>query len=311
MKHSPSSGWSLREDEDGVGVEQGKEETGEQHEEAGEGEGRLDRTRGSSSSRAGGAQLQRGGVNCVGGSDEPGGSTLDDDTAQSTDFSPSSPSFPTLQRPRARSIGGSRSRRGESNGLLQGAGSGWSANSGSERVAGDDDAVAGTGTGTGGRSESTTTRLGRLRVLLRSLKRVTVKQGLLDWRQLGVGIAGFAAGLTCFAVQGSSATAGWYHLWHGAWHVLAMGSAVPLFRARKWGPAESDADENGGLWGCGGSGSPGGEVGGQQQQQQLPPPALRSVRAVGLRARWESLGPGFGGRVETRSSSSYEMVPKN
>ncbi|CAM9385495.1 unnamed protein product [Pylaiella littoralis] len=154
-----------------------------------------------------------------------------------------------------------------------------------------------------------TTKLGRLCALLRSLRRVTVRGGLLDWRQLGVGVAGFAAGLTCFAVQGSSATAGWYHVWHGAWHVLAMGSAVPILRARKWGPAESDPDEGGGLWGCGGSGGAGSPKGGEQHQQLLPP-ALRSVRGVGLRARWGSLGPGFGGRVETRSTSSYEMVPK-
>lgn len=273
--HSPSSAWSLREDE----VRQGEEE--EQQEEPGEAEGMLDGPRGGSSSR-GGAQLQRGGG--VDDGDDPVSGILDD---------------ATLQRPRARSIGGSRSRRGESNGL-QGAGSGWSANSGSERTL-DDDAMTGGG---GGRNGSKT-RLGRLRTVLRSVKRVTVRQGLLDWRQLGVGIAGFAAGLTCFAVQGSSATAGWYHLWHGAWHVLAMGSAVPLLRARRWGPEESDADENGGLWGCGGSGSPG--EGGAQQQHV--PPALRSVRAAGLRARWESLGPGFGGRVETRTSS-YEMVPK-
>lgn len=299
---SPSSGWSLREDEE---VEQGEEEG--QQEELGEAEGMLpDRPTGGSYARAGGAQLQRGGGGGVGDGNDPVGSMLDD-AAPSNDFPSSSPAFPTLHRPRARSIGGNRSRRGEQ----QGAGSGWSATSGSGRML-DDDAAAmagstggggpGSGSGGGGRSESAT-RLGRLRTVLRSLKRVTVRQGLLDWRQLGVGVAGFAAGLACFAVQGSSSTAGWYHVWHGAWHVLAMGSAVPLLRARKWGPEESDADENGRLWGCGGSGSPG-QGGGQQPQ--LP----RSVRAVGLRARWESLGPGFGGRVETRPSS-YEMVPKS
>ncbi|CAM9729908.1 unnamed protein product, partial [Ectocarpus fasciculatus] len=103
---------------------------------------------------------------------------------------------------------------------------------------------------------------GRLFRLLRSLRRVAVRGGLLDWRQLGLGVAGFAAGLTCFAVQGTSATAGWYHLWHGAWHVLAMGSAVPILRARRWGPAESDPDEDGGLWGCGGGGGVSGGGGG-------------------------------------------------
>eukprot|EP00903_Cladosiphon_okamuranus_P013676 g12737.t1 len=273
---TPPSGWSLREDEE---VEQGEE--GGQQEDPGEAEGMLllDRPRGGSSARAGGAQLQRGGGSGSGGGgggagddDDPVGS-MPDDAAPSNDFPSSSPAFPDLDRPRARSIGGNRSRRGEQ----QGAGSGWSTTGSSDRML-DDGAAGHGGSGFSGSDRSEPgSRLGRLRAVLRSLKRVTARQGLLDWRQLGVGAAGFAAGLTCFAVQGSSATAGWYHVWHGAWHVLAMGSAVPLLRARKWGPVESDADENGGLWGCGGSGSPG--QGGEQQPQ-----LQRSVRAVGLRA---------------------------
>ena len=82
-------------------------------------------------------------------------------------------------------------------------------------------------------------RVGRVRGVLRSLRRVTVDRGLLDWRQLGFGVAGFALGLTCFALEGAPATVKSYHLWHGAWHVLAMGSTVPLLRARRWGGVET------------------------------------------------------------------------
>ncbi|CAM9881659.1 unnamed protein product, partial [Laminaria digitata] len=98
------------------------------------------------------------------------------------------------------------------------------------------------------------TKLGRFCAVLRSVKRVAVDRRLLDWRQLGIGCTGFALGLGCFAAQGTSATAGWYHLWHGAWHVLALGSTVHILRARKWGPQASPSPKGAGGGGGGGSG---------------------------------------------------------
>lgn len=75
--------------------------------------------------------------------------------------------------------------------------------------------------------------------VFQSLRRVIVDRGLLDWRQLGIGVAVFTLGLACFTLQGIPANANSYHLWHGAWHILAMGSAVPILRARRWGEVET------------------------------------------------------------------------
>lgn len=149
-------------------------------------------------------------------------------------------------------------------------------------------------------SGSTLSRVGRVRAVLRSIKRVTVDRDLLDWRQLAIGGTGFGLGLACFGVQGTSAFAGWYHLWHGAWHMLAMGSTVFLLRARKWGAVAVIKGKSGGSSAEDGSGGGGGSPRAGQ--------AARSTGiGVGWRAWWEASRPGRGGRVETRS---YEMVPK-
>lgn len=68
-----------------------------------------------------------------------------------------------------------------------------------------------------------------------SLKRVAVDRGLLDWRQLGLGVTIFTLGLACFVLQGIPSNANSYHLWHSAWHILVMSSAVPILKARRWG----------------------------------------------------------------------------
>lgn len=73
------------------------------------------------------------------------------------------------------------------------------------------------------------------RDIFQSLRRVTVDRGLLDWRQLGLGVAVFTLGLACFVLQSIPGNANSYHLWHSAWHILAMGSAVPILKARRWG----------------------------------------------------------------------------
>ncbi|CAM9664230.1 unnamed protein product [Choristocarpus tenellus] len=59
--------------------------------------------------------------------------------------------------------------------------------------------------------------------------------GRVDWTQVGKGAAGFVLGFACFTVQGSDWARASYYLWHSAWHVLAMGSTLPLIRARRWG----------------------------------------------------------------------------
>ncbi|CAM9904152.1 unnamed protein product [Scytosiphon promiscuus] len=329
---SPSSGWSLREDEDEdenrEGGQGGKDAGGAEEDNDGGGKGLPRKV---SLPRAN-SHLQHGFGGSGGGAEDRSGALLldvdvddhdddDDDDDGDDDFGGTgtadnefsgltTSSSSVTQRPRARSSTGvNRARRGGeslSSGLEGAAGSG----TGGDRSGRSGGSVSG-GSGV---ASSSARRLGRLCALIRSLRRVAVRRGLLDWRQLGMGTAGFAAGLTCFAVQGSSATAGWYHLWHGAWHVLAMSSAVPILRARRWGPVESDPDADGGLWGCGGGGGSSGsgsiregDEQPQQQQQQIPP---RSARGVGLMARLASFRAGLGGRVETRGSS-YEMVPRD
>ncbi|CAM9406395.1 unnamed protein product, partial [Ectocarpus sp. 4 AP-2014] len=153
-----------------------------------EDEGLVERDRAKSSSHTAGTRVLRGGgPSGGGGHDDADTSTINND------FIPSNPSsLSVLSRPRARSVGGSR--RGGAR-RVRGS-SGW--------------------TGADDNSNELlpppppppSTRLGRIFRLLRSLRRVAVRRGLLDWRQLGLGVGGFAAGLTCFAVQGTSATAG-------------------------------------------------------------------------------------------------------
>ena len=180
-------------------------------------------------------------------------------------------------------------------------------------VGGTGNRAAGGGSGVLGRP----TKCGKLCAVLRSVKRVAVDRRLLDWRELGIGCTGFALGLGCFAAQGTSATAGWYHLWHGAWHVLALGSTVHILRARKWGPQEflpegkdggSSSGGGGGDVGDGGGGGGGGgaESGVWAQGSGLGQPGVSGSRVARWRSGWAWVRRRFGGRVETRS---YEMVP--
>lgn len=76
--------------------------------------------------------------------------------------------------------------------------------------------------------------LRKLRMILRSCKRVLVDRKLVDWRQVGFGVLMFSAGVLCFALVGMPRLRKSYHIIHSIWHVCAMGSAVPLLKARKW-----------------------------------------------------------------------------
>lgn len=147
--------------------------------------------------------------------------------------------------------------------------------------------------------------LGRLqyRAIRRSCKRVIVDGRLVDWRHAGLGAAGFTAGLMCFAAQGKFPA--WYHMWHSAWHILAMGSTVPLLRARKWGTSGDYPDTpRGSLHSTlslhGNDKSP---IGVGEHRHKTG----RQRKGTSW-ARWGMFfGAGLGGRVETRAS--YEMVP--
>lgn len=160
------------------------------------------------------------------------------------------------------------------------------------------------GAGTGCRARRRASSLGRLRIraVLRSSRRVMFKRGLVDWRQAGLAGAGFVAGLTCFVAQ--SKFPGWYYLWHSAWHLLAMGSTVPMLKARKWGVADAGASD--------------GSVDGTASAVHEHEIGEGGVSLAGgarlstldsCRAKWGVMfGTGLGGRVESRAA--YEMVPK-
>lgn len=144
----------------------------------------------------------------------------------------------------------------------------------------------------------------RLRAVLCSSRRIILEKGLIDWRRAGLGATGFVAGLACFAAQGEFPS--WYHLWHSAWHVLAMGSTAFMLRARRWGMG-SGFDSTGGF----------GDGATSLYARSSPPPIRdsedhdqrgRRSRGASFRARWGSVfGTQLGGRVEARAS--YEMVP--
>lgn len=144
----------------------------------------------------------------------------------------------------------------------------------------------------------------RLRAVLCSSRRIILERGLIDWRHASLGACGFVAGLACFAAQGEFPS--WYHMWHSAWHVLAMGSTAFMLRARRWG-MESEFDSAGGL-----------VDGAISLHARTSPPPMRDSedhnqrgrrsRGASFRARWGSMfGTQLGGRVEARAS--YEMVP--
>lgn len=135
--------------------------------------------------------------------------------------------------------------------------------------------------------------------ILRSSWRVLVESGSVDWRQASIGAAMFLSGLACFAIQDIPGFNRWYHIVHSTWHVLAMGSAVPVLRARRWGVSQS---ARGASWVRRGSLPARGDGRGFESDEGDHP------RGGGARyGRLLASRPWFRGRT---MPPSYEMVPE-